>query len=51
MATIGISIDHLLCLNIICSHFKLNKRGKLEFFQNSPEIQIKASIYLMNILI
>ena len=32
IATIGINIDHFLCLNIICRHFISIKRGTLEFF-------------------
>ena len=52
IATIDISIDHFLCLNIIWCHFISIKRGKLEgFFQNSLKLQYKASIYLKNIFI
>ena len=47
IATIGVNIDHFYVL----ISFLAIKRGKLEFFQNSLEIQNKPIIYVINILI
>jgi hypothetical protein len=55
IATIGIKIDHFLCLNIICSHFISIKRGKLgvfsKFTRNSEQNKYLSYKYVDLILL